>query len=174
MKKIILLGLTVATLSACESTKRTSFEQESDFWERADGVSLLYLRGPKAQTQLHKDIASCVAEVKELSRLGTIDNARPPANIRMNVGLAEKWQSPKRDGALHNEYADFHDFESCMNFNGWKRVSYVRPEQINQAEQNYRTTILGEAIGGKRDDYNAKSSASRRSARDTASGTFNE
>jgi len=173
MKKIILLGLTVATLSACESTKRTSFEQESDFWERADGTSLLYLRGPKAQTQLHKHIAACVAEVKELSRLGTIDNARPPAGIRMNVGLAEKWQSPKRDGALHNEYADFHDFESCMNFKGWKRVSYVRPEQINQAEQNYRTTILGEPIGGKRDDYNAKATKNR-SARDTASGNYNE
>lgn len=173
MKKLLLTLPLIVTVSACESTKQTSFEQESDFWERTDNVSLLYLRGPKAQTQLHKDIASCVAEVKELSRLGTIDNARPPANIRMNQGLAENWQSPKRDGALYNEYADFHDFEGCMNYKGWKRVSYVRPEQIDQAQQTYKTTVLGETIGIRRDTENTYT-PNRRTGRATASGSFNE
>lgn len=147
MKKFLLIALSTAALTACESTKQTSFEQESDFWERSDNVSLLYLRGEKAQHQLHKDIASCVAEVKELSRLGTIRNAKPPTNIEMNGNLANNWQSPKRDGALHTEYADFHDFESCMNYKGWRRVSYVRPEQVETAKTTYRTVILGETLG---------------------------
>ena len=172
MKKFLLIGLTVATLTACESTKQTSFEQEADFWERADGVSLLYLRGPKAQTQLNLDIASCVNEVKELSRLGTINNARPPSGIRMNQGLAEKWQSPERNGALRSEYAPFSDFESCMNYKGWKRVSYVRPEQVYTAEKTYNTVILGKDSSDK-EDYDRKTSGNR-SARDTAAGSFNE
>lgn len=173
MKKLFLALPLIVTLAACESTKQTSFEQESDFWERSDNVSLLYLRGPKAQHQLHKDISACVAEVKELSRLGTINNARPPANIRMNRGLAENWQSPKRDGALHTEFADFHDFDGCMNYKGWKRVSYVRPEQIDQAKQNYKTTILGETIGLRKDSAPAYS-ANRSKSSSAASDSYNQ
>lgn len=171
MKKFLLLALCTASLAACESTKRTSFEQESDFWERSDSVSSLYLRGPKAQHQLHKDIAACVAEVKELSRLGTIRDANPPANIEMNVNLAEKWQSPGRDGPLHKEYRDFHDFDSCMAYKGWKRVSYVKPEQIDQAKQNYRTTILGETIGLTDDEVKPAYTPNRAKK---SSGSYND
>lgn len=172
MKKLLLALPLVIAVSACESTKRTSFEQESDFWERSDDVSLLYLRGPKAQHQLHKDISSCVAEVKELSRLGTINNARPPANIQMSQGLAENWQSPERDGALHTEYADFQDFEGCMNYKGWQRVSYVRHDQIDQAQQNYKTTILGETLGLRKETEDAAYKPNG-SGRSTASGSLN-
>ncbi|PCI01324.1 MAG: hypothetical protein COB76_01665 [Alphaproteobacteria bacterium] len=174
MKKLLLALPLLVAITACESKKRTSFEQESDFWERSDNVSLLYLRGPKAQHQLHKDISSCVSEVKELSRLGTINNARPPANIEMSGGLAGGWQSPERDGPLHTEFADFHDFEGCMNFKGWKRVSYVRPQQIDQAKQNYKTTILGETLGLRRDTEGKTSKSSRSSGRATASGSLND
>jgi hypothetical protein len=171
MHKFLLITAAIATLGACEGTKQTSFEQEADFWERRDGVSMLYLRGPKAQTQLHQDIATCVNEVKELSRLGTINNARPPAGIRMNQGLAEKWQSPERNGALRTEYAPFTDFESCMSYNGWKRVSYVRPEQVYTAKSTYDTVILGKS---RQDDDYDRSKDKNHSSRSKADGALND
>jgi len=77
MKKFIVLSLVVLTVSAC-SSKMTKPEDHAAFWNRTNASSALYMRGPKAQHMLHKDIASCVSEVKELSRLGTIRNANPP------------------------------------------------------------------------------------------------
>lgn len=147
MKHFIFAGLAALTLGACAGTDRTSLEKESHFWERSESVSALYLRGPKAQHQLNHDIAACVSEVKELTRLGTIRDANPPAGIRMHQGLAKGWQSPTRDGPLHTEFRDFHDFESCMEFKGWKRTTYVRPEQVENAKTNYKTVILGETVG---------------------------
>lgn len=147
MKKIALTLTAIITLSACTQTQHTSVEDNAAFWERTDSVSALYMRGPKAQHMLHKDISSCVSEVKELSRLGTIRNANPPAGIEMNVGLADNWQSPKGDGPLHTEFRDFHDFESCMNFKGWGRVNYVRPQNMKNSAVNYNTTILGATYG---------------------------
>ena len=145
MKKILALTLVTLT-AACAQTQHTSVEDNAAFWERTDNVSALYMRGPKAQHQLHKDISSCVSEVKELSRLGTIRNANPPRGIEANVGLAENWQSPKGDGPLHTEFRDFHDFETCMNFKGWNRTNYVRPQTMDKARTNYNTTILGKTF----------------------------
>ena len=167
MKKFIVLSLVVLTVSAC-SSKMTKPEDHAAFWNRTNASSALYMRGPKAQHMLHKDIASCVSEVKELSRLGTIRNANPPAGIEMNGGLANKWQSPKGDGPLNTEFRDFHDFESCMNFKGWERTNYVRQDQINRARTNYNTTILG----GTNKDVDTKNNHER-SSRNTASGSFN-
>lgn len=156
MKHFLLAGLAAVTLSACASTDRTTLEQEAHFWERQEGVSALYLRGPKAQHQLNHDIAACVSEVKELTRLGTIRDANPPGGIRMHQGLATGWQSPTRDGPLYTEFRDFSDFESCMAFKGWKRTSYVRPEQVEQSRTNYKTVILGETVGLKSKDADKK------------------
>ena len=168
MKKFIALSLSLLTLAACESTKQTSPKDNAAFWQRSEMTSALYLRGPKAQHQLHMDIASCVSEVKELSRLGTIRDANPPAGIEMNVGLAKNWQSPKGNGPLYTEYRDFHDFESCMNFKGWERTNYVGDETIDNATANYNTVILGKPVG-----QNQKAQPTYRSNRDSASGSFN-
>lgn len=146
MKKILIL--IPVLLSACVAQPYTSPEKEAAFWNRTDMSSALYMRGPKAQHQLHKNISSCVSEVKELSRLGTIRNANPPADIEMNVNLADKWQSPRGDGPLYTEFQDFDDFESCMNFKGWERTNYVRPETMKKSRSNYRTTILGKTGAG--------------------------
>jgi hypothetical protein len=148
MKNLLLLPLLALTV-ACTQTHRTSIEDNAAFWERTDAVSALYMRGPKAQHTLHKDIASCVSEVKELSRLGTIRDANPPRNIEMNVGLAHNWQSPRGDGPTHTEFRDFHDFESCMNFKGWNRVNYVTPTAMQTGKTNYKTVILGDQFGSK-------------------------
>jgi hypothetical protein len=148
MKKILALTFVILT-AACAKTQHTSVEDNAAFWERTDNVSALYMRGPKAQHQLHKDISSCVSEVKELSRLGTIRDANPPRNIEAHMGLAQNWQSPKGDGPLHTEFRDFHDFETCMNFKGWNRTNYVRPHTMDKARTNYNTTILGKTYGVK-------------------------
>lgn len=148
MKKYLLLSL--LALTACEST--TEKRLDAAYWQRSDIESALYMRGPKAQHQLHKDIADCVSSVKELSRLGLIRDANPPGGIEMNVGLAENWQSPKGDGPLHAEYRDYHDFESCMAYKGWTRAAYVKPHIMENAKANYNTTILGktyDVTGGK-------------------------
>jgi hypothetical protein len=162
MKKLLILS-TLLIATAC-TTNPTSREQEAAFWQRSNSTSALYLRGPKAQHTLHKDIASCVSEVKELSRLGTIRNANPPGGIEMNVGLANNWQSPRGDGPLNTEFRDFHDFESCMAFKGWERTRYVKPEQIQQAKHNYNTVILGKTLDSQDNTpsykHNNESSAS--------------
>ena len=139
MKKLFLLSLLAIT--ACEST--TEKRLDAAYWQRSDVESALYMRGPKAQHQLHKDIADCVTAVKELTRLGTIRNANPPGGIEMNSGLAKNWQSPKGDGPLHTEFRDYHDFESCMAYKGWNRASYVKPHIMENAKTNYNTTIIG-------------------------------
>jgi hypothetical protein len=144
MKKLLILILIPLALTACTNTKQSSIEKNAALWQRSDVSSALYMRGPKAQHQLHMDIASCVSEVKELSRLGTISNANPPEGIEMNVGLAEKWQSPRGNGPLYTEFREFHDFESCMDYKGWNRAVYVKPEHLENAKTNYRTTILGD------------------------------
>jgi hypothetical protein len=142
MKKILIL-LPLLILSACESTQQK--KRDAAYWQRSDVESALYMRGPKAQHQLHKDIADCVTSVKELVRLGTIAEASPPARIEMNVGLAENWQSPKGDGPLHTEYREYADFESCMDYKGWNRAAYVKPEIMQRAHRNYNTVILGKS-----------------------------
>ena len=167
MKILFALSLSLLALTACESTKHTQQDRDGAYWQRADLTSALYLRGPKAQHTLHKDISSCVSEVKELSRLGTIRDANPPAGIEMNVGLANKWQSPQGDGPLYTEFRDFHDFESCMNFKGWKRTNYVGQEQMERAKNNYKTTIIGQRLG------TTKKAPSYKANRSTASGNFN-
>ena len=148
MKKL-LLTLPFVALAACETTQQTPPDAEAALWQRADMTSALYMRGPKAQHQLHMDISSCVNEVKELSRLGTIRNANPPEGIEMNKGLAEKWQSPRGNGPLYTEFREFNDFESCMNYKGWKRVEYVGQHTYENARTNYNTTILGESYNVK-------------------------
>lgn len=139
MKKLFLISL--LAVAACESTEPK--QPNAAYWQRADIHSALYMRGPKAQHQLHKDIAECVTSVKELSRLGSIRDANPPSGIEMNTNLAKDWQSPQGDGPLHAEFFDYVDFESCMTHKGWSRTAYVKPEVMERAKANYNTTILG-------------------------------
>jgi len=161
MKKLMLLLCMALSLAACSNSRSTgsaanvaklSAEERavrfnSDYWQRADSVSAQYMTGPKAQHQLNMDIASCVAEVKELVRLGSIRRAEPPKDIAMDPGLRAGWVSPTRDGPLYTEYTDFQDFEGCMKHKGWERVDYVRPLAAQRSSRNYVTTILGHPFG---------------------------
>lgn len=160
MKKLALMVCAVLALSACAgsssggganvakiSAEEKAVRANSDYWQRADSVSAQYMTGPKAQHQLNMDIAACVAEVKELVRLGSIRKAEPPKDLAMEPGLRAGWISPTRDGPLYTEYTDFQDFDGCMKSKGWERVDFVKPITAQRASRNYVTTILGHPFG---------------------------
>ena len=161
MKKLVLMVCAVLALASCSSSSRVgstasvaklsaeerAVRQNSDYWQRADSVSAQYLTGPKAQHELHKDIAACVAEVRELVRLGSIRKAEPPKDLAMEPGLRAGWNSPTRDGPLYTEYTDFQAFDGCMKHKGWERVDFVRPITAKRASRNYVGTILGHPFG---------------------------
>jgi len=150
MKKLVLTVCALTLLSACANQAPESDKQireRADYWQRDDGVSALYLTGPKAQHQLNMDIAACVAEVKELVRLGSIRRAEPPKDLALEPGLKRGWASPTRDGPLFTEYTEFQDFDGCMSSKGWDRVDYVKPSVAERAAGNYTQTILGHELG---------------------------
>ena len=67
-KLLLLLSLSGATLLAACQVPPTL--EDAQYWQRKNATSALYLRGPKAQQTLHKDIADCITEIDELERLG--------------------------------------------------------------------------------------------------------
>lgn len=180
MKKLVLLAFVTLALAGCAgsssgsassvgkiSAEEKAVRQNSDYWQRADSVSAQYMTGPKAQHQLNMDIAACVAEVKELVRLGSIRKAEPPKDLAMEPGLRAGWYSPTRDGPLYTEYTDFQDFDGCMKSKGWERVDFVKPIAARRASRNYVTTILGHPFGW------GASSASSTSADESQDNSFN-
>lgn len=165
MKFPLLLGIAAATLAlgACSTmgfsgkSNTVSPQQaakieadiraRADYWQRADAVSAQYLVGPKAQHQLHMDIASCVSEVREMVRLGSIAQAMPPKNIGMDPGLKSGWSSPTRNGPLYTEYTPYQDFDGCMNTKGWERSDFVGTASAVNGARTYNRTILGTGAG---------------------------
>lgn len=170
MKKVVMAVCAVVLLAGCagnssnnsmsNSDKQRAAEtkavrERADYWQRNDAVDAHYMTGPKAQHELNKDIASCVAQVRELVRLGSIREATPPEGVALQPGMRQGWNSVTRDGPLFKEYTNFQDFDGCMQANGWERVDYVRPVAANAASGNFVTTILGHPYGwaGSTDNY---------------------
>ena len=140
--------LSLMAMAACTPGNVIKERQfDASYWQRAEAVESLYLTGPKAQHQLNKDIASCVSEVKELVRLGSIRSAKPPQEVGTNRAMRQGWNSVTRDGPLYTEYTDFQDFEGCMDYKGWARVHYVTPQQVEHSANVYNETILGHLWG---------------------------
>lgn len=162
MKKLLVAGAFAVLLSGCASSSpagggtytvnqarmiETQVRNSADYWQRTDSVSAQYLVGPKAQYQLHTDIAACVVEVRELVRLGSIRKAQPPKDIAMDQGLKGGWVSATRNGPLYAENQPFQDFDGCMNSKGWARAQFVAPVVAASAAKNYTGTILGVSPG---------------------------
>lgn len=141
-------------LSACADKEHSVEKQlnKAHYWQRANTTSALYMSGPKAQQTLHRDISRCVVEVRELTRLGSLREAMPgEMDEHGNVpdpstpeGSMAQWESPERDGALHTEHLDFHDFETCMAKKGWERVKHVPYAVADSAREVYVNSILDE------------------------------
>ena len=103
-KKHIALLLSFSTLALVACAVPPKLE-DAQYWQRKSATSALYMRGPKAQQTLHKDIADCVTEIDELERLGPLrealhadKNAGRVTDHNSKEGKMEKWDKQKREG----------------------------------------------------------------------------
>ena len=115
---LFLSGFAVLALGACVAPQ-TNVVDTGQYWQRSSVSDAAYTQGPKAQQMLNKDIAACVAELRELERLGQIREAIPanPVTGRVQSSGEEalaKWDEPERVKYLLAEHGEYHDFETCM------------------------------------------------------------
>ena len=135
----IFLGVsTVALAAACTPTPQV---KQGQYWQRVNASESVYIRGPKAQQILNRDIARCVTELRELERLGQVRNAIP-ANISGRVLDPDETEmarhdTPERDQHLFAEHSDYQDFEGCMIASGWERTATVSFDTLDRAQYNY-------------------------------------
>jgi hypothetical protein len=141
-KSTLALTLGVATILALPACAGKEIgDIEGQFWQRTSASDALYLRGPKAQQILNRDISRCVTELRELERLGAVKNAIP-TDISGHVlrqdelDLAD-WDSPERDKHLFAEHSDYQDFEGCMQSKGWERIEHVPYDVGAKGRENY-------------------------------------
>lgn len=152
MTKLICACLALTALTAC-STDR--LDQANNYWQRTNTQSAMYMTGPKAQHTLHQDIASCVTQLQELQRLGSLRDAIPPNTAANQVPdyhpsntKVATMDSPNRDGPLYAEYYDFADFEGCMREKGWERALVLQPKQRVKAQDNWIRSLVDPNWGG--------------------------
>lgn len=169
-KKSVLLtsSLSVLILSACGTggVFRSHSMEKAEYWQRQNASSAIYMQGPKAQQLLHKNIANCTVEIRELQNLGEIRRAIP-ANYNSGNSLdgdrtaAQKnldgWDTPERDGYLRSEHLDYTDFESCMYAKGWERAEYLPYTDADRARKDYKKRYGSSTGSGKTDRENVTS-----------------
>lgn len=148
VKVLAFAGAFYIFLTGCTGQLVTNFDK-AYYWQRASISDAAYMEGPKAQQMLHRDIANCVTELRELERLGTIRTAIPaqlkPGMVpdpRSPQGQLDQWETPEREGALRAELGDYHDFETCMIAKGWERIKNIPYDVAERAKENYTETIL--------------------------------
>jgi hypothetical protein len=144
---LLLSFSALALLAACHVPPKL---EDAQYWQRKNATSALYLRGPKAQQTLHKDIAECVTEISELERMAPLREATPADTQNGRVpdpnsadGRLRKWDTPKRDGALYAEHFDYTDFEGCMDYKGWERVEHLPYDIGTTARGEYLDNVYG-------------------------------
>ncbi len=147
LKTLALVSLPAIMLCACHVPPNL---EDAQYWQRKNASSALYVRGPKAQQMLHKDIADCVTEIDELERMAPLREATPAdtqdgkvPNPSSAEGRMKKWDTPKRDGALYAEHFNYTDFEGCMDYKGWERVENLPFDQATTARHNYLENVFG-------------------------------
>ncbi|MCD8519944.1 MAG: hypothetical protein LRY57_01295 [Alphaproteobacteria bacterium] len=104
-----------------------------------------YQQGPKAQEMLNRDIANCVATLKEMERLGMVRNAIPADNMGRVLDRDEEqymaYDTPDRFGGLNLEAEDYHDFEGCMITKGWERTMFVPYSVAGRSREVYLKSV---------------------------------
>lgn len=144
MRSILTLGLTLTLSFPALAGVNDDIEKMGQYWQRVSTSSALYLRGPKAQQMLNRDIAKCVVELRELERLGAVRDAIPEYAEGLVMSEEEArlngWDTPERDRDLYAEHEDYIDFEGCMLSKGWERIKYVPYDTAGQAQENYKRT----------------------------------
>lgn len=139
---LLTFSLLAIALASCESkSHKNLLKEDGHYWQRTGTSSAIYLRGPKAQQRLNKNISQCVVEIKELIRLGSIAEAIPGKEKETEAeSELSEFETPERDGFNRREYLEYQDFESCMHAKGWERVKYVPYDVANKALSTYEMT----------------------------------
>lgn len=124
--------------------------KEMHYWQKIDPADALYLTGVKAQQHLEQDISFCVHTVIELTKLADVreDTAHIAQKLRKydqkqatdDMGRLPYWDIPEYIRDLRVDHTDFHDFDGCMRYKGWKRVRYVGPDRDLHARHVYDDT----------------------------------
>lgn len=160
MRSFLLLGLALTFTSQAFAGVNDAIEQQGQYWQRVHTSSALYVRGPKAQQMLNRNIARCVVELRELERLGAVRDAIPEyaegAVLSADEAALAGIDTPERDKELFAEHSDYIDFEGCMLAKGWQRIKYVPFDVADEARENYKRTHVQ-----TRDKYRASSSTSK-------------
>ena len=144
MKKICMIGVSVLALSGC------AMDNEQHYWQRTDPNSAIYLTGVKAQQTLEQDISSCVHEIIELTKLADVRGKVPDAfqhlgeydqkQATSDMARLPRWDVPEYIKDLRVDHSDYHDFDGCMAYNGWRRVRYVGPAAEFRSQEIYDDT----------------------------------
>lgn len=143
MRSYLVLALAMTfSFPAVAASINDRIDEDGQYWQRVSASSSIYLRGPKAQQMLNRDISRCVVELRELERLGVVKDAIP-AYANNDKVLSEDEAKlagidvPERDEQLFSEQSDYHDFEGCMLSKGWQRIKYVPYDIATESRDTY-------------------------------------
>lgn len=154
--KLSLMGATLLALAACHPLTMDELKANAYYWQRADASEAIYQEGPKAQQMLHRDVARCVTELRELDRLTNLRFTIPadnnpdgnPPDPSTASGDLKQWGTPERDGYLMTELSDYPDFETCMQAKGWERMEHVPYDVAQRSRRTYIETLTGKPYKG--------------------------
>ena len=147
--RVLSLLISVFLLTAVTACEPIRNFPDSQYWQKADTSEAIYMRGPKAQQMLQRDIGRCTSELRELDRMDVIKAGFPADKTqrRMNntpypdpdsqTRSLDTWETPDRDGYLLVENSDYYDFEGCMLAKGWERTEYVSYRTMQRSEEDY-------------------------------------
>ncbi|MCD8498373.1 MAG: hypothetical protein LRZ85_10115 [Alphaproteobacteria bacterium] len=145
MKHLALPFLAVLILTACGTATPKRDMHKAQYWQRSSISDAAYQQGPKAQEMLNRDIANCVATLKEMERLGMVRNAIPADNMGRVLDRDEEqymaYDTPDRFGGLNLEAEDYHDFEGCMITKGWERTMFVPYSVAGRSREVYLKSV---------------------------------
>lgn len=153
----------VVLLSGCAVPSGYHTLRDPRYWERSNISEAIHITPPYLQTMLDRDISACVFEIREDNRSAAIRSSFP-ADISGDLqedapgrALGE-WETPERSGALRAEHGDYHDFEGCMAYKGWRRVDTIPPDIAEKSRKNY-LKHLGEDPEPKRSNPESQTSS---------------
>lgn len=143
MNKLSILSLSLVLIAGLTACSPYYAKKKANYWQRVDARSALYMQGAKAQQSLEQDMASCVVEIEELVRLGAVRKSLPEGEDQGAYDIPEQktdpyWNVPQRFGHRYVDHSQYHDFDSCMRYKGWRRVSYNDPATIDLSLDTYK------------------------------------
>lgn len=138
---LCLLLISLTMLSACASKKKPVDLTGAAYWQRINVQESVYLTGQRAQKILNRNIATCTNDIKAMQTDRLLREAIPADTAPYedeDTRHLRQWDSPERDRALRLEHYNYHDFESCMEYHGWRRIETLTQEDLTRAKKNYQ------------------------------------